>query len=78
MGNNGRERMGELGWAPGGGGWGKADLGKLSWGFCRLQTFLLATDWPSVRANLRLLAECRCVGVFPQALKLSPWTLLVM
>lgn len=70
--------MGQLGWAPGGGGWGKADVGKLSWGFCRLQTFLLATDWPSVRGNLRLLAEGRCVGVLLQVLKLSSWTLLVM
>lgn len=70
--------MGELGWAPGGGGWREADVGKLSWGFCRLQTFLLATDWPSMRGNLRLLAEGRCVGVFPRALKLSSLTLLVM
>lgn len=70
--------MGELGWAPGGGGWGIADVGKLSWGFCRLQTFLLATHWPSVRGNLQLLAEGRCVGVLLQVLKLSSWTLLVM
>lgn len=49
--------MGELGWAPGGGGWGIADVGKLSWGFRRLQTFLLATHWPSVRGKSS--ASCR-------------------
>lgn len=66
MENNRRERMGELCWALRGGGWGKADVGKLRWGFCSFQKFLLAADWPSTTGNLWLLSrgyEPR--GIFP-------------